>query len=116
GRRLLAAGNQSGLVVIDDAANLLVQKWSEDRVHEFENQGAAAKILRERNGLPGRGAPVAGVTAEDSRVGETEAINALLHIADQEAVPLRTLAAQRRDDAVLRCVDVLIFIHKHKTD
>ena len=45
------------------------------------------------------------------RVRKAEAVNALLQVADEEAVCVRALAADEAEDGVLGGVNVLIFVH-----
>ena len=64
---------------------------------------AAAEIFRQRNRLPVFAAPGCGVIAEDFRVGEPETVDALFHVADEEAVArwssaVRRLPGRRRRD------------------
>ena len=50
---------------------------------------------------------------KDRWISEAEAIDALLHIADEEAVRIRTIAADGAENRVLRGVDVLILVHEN---
>ncbi len=100
---------------IADAAHLLAEQRREAAIHKGQDCFVTAEVVRERQhpSLSGGGAPGAGVAQENIRPREAEAVDALLHIADEEAVRLRTFAADRGNDPVLGLVDVLVFIHVH---
>src|SRR6266446_7440323 len=79
---------------------------------------AAAEIIRERNprSSVARLAPLRLVVAKDFWVGESKPINALLHVANQETIGLRLLAAQGGDDGVLGPIYVLALIDKNESE
>src|ERR1041385_6249336 len=85
---------QLRLGVISDSAKFTTHELSEERVDELQNCFATAKIFRERNRDAGSVAPGFGVALKDSRVGETEAIDALLHVANKKTIRFGAVAAQ----------------------
>ena len=103
-----------GARVIIHPSRLPEHQSGKEGVDETENGLMAAEIFRERNDLrAGAGRPRVMVPAEDGRIGQTEAVNALLDIADQETVGLRAFAAQGLNDGFLGFIDVLEFVHKN---
>src|SRR5581483_4645112 len=53
---------------------------------------------------------------EDVRIGEAEAVDALLDIADQETVGLWAFATEGLENGVLGVVDVLVFVDENETE
>jgi len=105
---------QPGFGVVAHPAHLRLQQRAEHGVDKIQKGFATAEILVQHHGLVGARAPRGGVGAEDARVGAAEAVDALLHVADQEAVGRVGLAAQGGEDQVLGGVDVLVFVHEHE--
>ena len=81
---------------------------------------AAAEVVAQRDDLPAPAlTPARLVALKDARVREAEAVDALLHVADEEAVSgmrnaFRALpiATDRADDRILHRVDVLALVHE----
>ncbi len=90
--RLFAAGAELRGFVIGNPAQLRRHQPLEDRVNGVQQDRAAAKVVGQVDrdtatvGLTGGGKEVRPAIEEQARLGEAEAIDALLHIADGEHV------------------------------
>ncbi len=118
GRRLgLAPGGEPFAPAVVDLADVAVHEPLEAGVDELDQLGAGAEILGQVD------APVAlaavgqlELFAQQQRVGVTEAIDALLVIADEEEVAGVVLARHAADDGVLQRRGVLVFVDEHDAE
>ena len=87
------AKNQVRVRVISHAADLFAHEQAEEGIDEIEHGFVAAEIVRERNCFARVliFAPEFFVGLKNFRIGEAEAVDALLHIADEKAIRLRRL-------------------------
>ena len=85
----------------------------EKRVNKIQDGFAASEIVHQRHCLTQPVAPGARVFLKNVRIRQPKPINALLYVAHQKSVGCRAFAAERFDDSILRCVNVLIFVHKN---
>src|SRR5260370_20558929 len=81
----------------------------------MQDRLATSEIVAQSDALAGGGigAPSLFVLAKNPRVGESEPVNALLHVAHQKTVRFSPAAADRFDDLILGLLDVLVFIHEN---
>ena len=84
----------------------------EDPVHSRKHARAAAVVLREVDAciLLAQGRILALLLEEELRVGETEAIDALLDVADGKEV---VITRDERENRLLYAVRVLILVNHH---
>src|ERR1700744_2732394 len=108
-------GTQLRRFIISHPADFLAHDEAENGIYKIKQALATAEIFGQRDDLACRRMPLAGVVAENFRVGQAETVDALLHIADEETIGDVTIAGKGGNDAVLRRIDVLIFIHEHET-
>ena len=117
GRRHSAAELQLGLRIVSHPADGLAHQRAEERVHEIQDGLAAAEVVRERDDDAGwrrlqvADTPGLRVAGEDVRAREAEAVDALLEVADEEAVRAGSFTADEAKDGILCGVDILILIH-----
>src|SRR2546425_4692407 len=81
----------------------------------MQDRLATAKVFAQSDALAGGGigAQSLFVVAKNPRVGETEPVNALLHVAHQKTVRFSSVTADRFNDLILGLIDVLVFIDKN---
>src|SRR5690606_27352062 len=89
---------QGRIVIVLEPADFRMHEPAEERVDEAENPFMAAEIFREVNRLP---AVRVKIIAKNARVRLPKAVNALLHVAYQEAIPGQSRRAQRGENQVL---------------
>src|SRR3989442_1086479 len=111
-----SAKAQMHVSFIANSAEGRTHQRGKERIDEVDNAFSAAKVFgqNEARAAAVLFPPSCLVTCEELRVRQPEAIDALLHIADQETVRLALLPAQSRDDRFLGAVDVLELVHKNK--
>src|SRR5581483_6466172 len=110
------AKTQLGIRIVSDSADFAPHEDGENRVDEADNGFAAAEIVGQRDDAPVPGGPGGDVVLEDVRIGEAEAVDALLDIADQETVGLWAFATEGLENGVLGVVDVLVFVDENETE
>ena len=100
---------------VGQPAHLGAHTGVEHVVHRVDNLRAGTEIMAQKNfsSLPRLRLPGGDVFfvlfQENARVGQTELVNGLLHVADHEAVLL--LPGQGVENRVLHAVGVLILVH-----
>ena len=119
--------------VVAHTADLFPHQRCEERIDKIQQRLATAEIIGKRDNATRwrwgeatdeparedarptiwRDAPRAFVALKDRRISKAEAIDALLHIADEEAVRTRTFTTDGAENRVLRGVDVLILVHEN---
>src|SRR5882762_4603251 len=108
------AENEPPLRVVICSAQLRCHERAEKFIDEIEQTLAAAEIFREQQrGGPAMLRPRCGVTLKYARVRLTKAVDALLHIADQESIGLVGRPAYRLQNLVLGRIDILVLIDEH---
>src|SRR5437868_14100322 len=101
-----------GALIELHTAHFRLHQVRENSVEKIQQRFTAAEIVAERNDLSFVAtAPARLIRLKNPGIGETETIDALLHVTDEEAIA--RLAADRANDRVLRRVDVLTLIHKN---
>src|SRR5213075_3356027 len=102
------------LLAVFHAADFLSHERGKERINEIQNGLVTAEVVRQRDDLAcvdesiGHPAsPHLGVTLKYARIRETEAVNALLDVADEKTVCLGTLASECAENGVLSFINVL---------
>ena len=107
---LVFAYHEVPLFCIVHAGGSLGHHLVEDAVDKVQHRVHAAEVGVELQRRPLSRLLIAPLAPEeDLRVGEAEAVDALLDVPHHEDV----VAAHPADDEILHGVDVLIFVHKH---
>ena len=107
---LVFADHEVPLFCIVHAGGSLGHHLVEDAVDKVQHRVHAAEIGVELQRRPLSRLLIAPLAPEeDLRVGEAEAVDALLDVPHHEDV----VAAHPADDEILHGVDVLIFVHEH---
>src|SRR5260221_11758034 len=89
---------------------------SEKDVDETRDGLTSAEIVLQRYCLAKPFTPGPDVVQKNVRIRQAKPINALLYVTAEEPIGGGTLAAERLDDSILCCVDVLVFVHKNKLE
>ncbi len=119
-----AAAFEPGVFVVGDAAEVRGHQLLEDCVDGVDDVGPAPEIIRQGNDVLGRRLIALPVHFQkcflpldkQPRLRETEAVDALLDVADDEEVvgPRRVgLAADESEEFGLQTIDILKLIYKH---
>ena len=102
-----------------DLSGLTGHQPAENTIDRLQQRPACAEVLAQLNRhAAGSTAIPLAAPEEQVRLGETESIDALLHIADAEQIPRHALIAPtfptcESQNLLLHRVDVLVFIDQH---
>ena len=117
GRVLIAAHHKPLAVAVIDAAQPPGEEGLKQIVDARNDAGRTAEVRvqrqrgRQRRGLR-VGLPALLLVHKDAGVGQSEAVDALLDVADKEQI-VGLGPCQRKINRVLQCICVLVLVHQH---
>ena len=109
--RPLKASVEAGEVVVDDFRIAAGHRAGKDGVDKADHRAGGAEVARQGQKAASLAAPVALVAGEEeARLGEAEAVDGLLDVADgEEVIPARNGG----DERFLQIGHVLVFVDEH---
>src|SRR5690606_3509805 len=118
---IVGSGCEAMTDVVLDFGGLSRHETLEDRVDCLKQGRATAEVagqVDDAHGVLWAGLTIAGFAVEEShRLGQPEAVDALLDVPHAEqvgrALPLETFGAGEAQDRILDFVDVLVFVDQY---